>query len=156
MKITLYRTLYFCYSVGRACTQALHYKSLKSKLSPCRWTTQVIRQLLNISWDMWTHRNGFKHGPEGPDATELRDRLIHEIENEYKTGTTNPTHPRPPLALQTIEATLKLDPATQQQWLHSIAIARDRYQHQQSADPNLAQQRNLLRNWLTNKQKTTH
>ena len=74
---------------------------------------------------MWTHRNGFKHGPDGQDATKLRERLTHEIENEYETGTTTLLICDYHWLSKPIEATLKLDPATQQQRLQSIAIARD-------------------------------
>ena len=105
---------------------------------------------------MWTHRNGYKHGPNGPDATELRERLTHKIEHDYETGTTTLLPRDHHWLSKPIDATLNLDTATQQQWLQSIAIARDRYQNQQSTDPNLAQQRTLLRNWPTNNQQTNH
>ena len=45
---------------------------------------------------------------------------------------------------------LKLNPATQQQRLSSVANTHERYHNQQTAGPNLRQQQALLQNWLTN------
>ena len=105
--------------------QERHYQSIQSKQSPRRWTIQVIRQLLNISWDMWTHRNGFKHGPTRPDATSLHERITHDIENEYSLGTSTLLPRNHHWLSKPIHITKRLNIATQQQWLQSITIARE-------------------------------
>ena len=131
-------------------TQATYLLSINSRQSPRRWTVQFIRQLLQISWDMWTHRNGFKHGSDGPDQQQLKERLQDEIKDEYDYGLDG-LLPRDHHWLnKPLEHILQLHPATQQQWLSSIANARERYHNQHTVDPTLEQQRTLLRNWLTN------
>ena len=74
-------------SVHWKATQATYLKSINSRQSPRRWTVQFLTQILQISWDMWTHRNGFKHGSTGPDQQQLKERLQEEIEEEYEQGT---------------------------------------------------------------------
>ena len=74
-------------SVHWKATQATHLKSINSRQSPRQWTVQFLTQILQISWDMWTHWNGFKHGSTGPDQQQLKERLQEEIEEEYEQGT---------------------------------------------------------------------
>ena len=99
---------------------------------------------------MWTHRKGFKHRLDGPDQQQLKERLREEKEDEYDQGMTN----LPPLDHHWLDKPLanmlKLNPATQQQRLSSVANTHERYHNQQTAGPNLRQQQALLQNWLTN------
>ena len=128
--------------------QATYFLSTNSKKSPRRWTVQFIKLLLNISWDMWSHRNGYKHSPEGPDHQQLLQSLREQIQDEYEYGS-DTLLPRDQHWLQKpIEVILAYNPATQQQWLKSLEYARERYHNQPAADPQLEQQRTLMRNWL--------
>ena len=99
---------------------------------------------------MWTHRNGFKHGSDGPDQQQLKERLQDEIKDKYDYGLDGLLPHNHHWLNKPPEHMLQLHPATQQQWLSSIANARERYHNQHTADPTLEQQRTLLRNWLTN------
>ena len=129
-------------------TQATYFSSTNSKKSPRRWTVQFIKLLLNISWDMWSHRNGFKHSPEGPNHQQLLNSLQEQIHEEYDYGQES-LLPRDKHWLQKpIEVILAYDPATQQQWLKSLEYARERFHNQPAADPQLEQQRTLMQNWL--------
>ena len=38
----------------------VYFTSMGSRQSPRRWLAMIISKLLNISWDMWEHRNGIK------------------------------------------------------------------------------------------------
>ena len=87
---------------------------------------------------------------DGPDQQQLKERPQEEIEDEYNYGQDD-LLPRDYHRLdKPLDNMLKLNPATQQQWLASISNARERYHNQQTADPTLEQQPTLLRNWLTN------
>ena len=57
-----------------------------SKRSPLRWTTAIIKKLLEICWNVWDFRNGHMHG-----LGSKEDRLVHrELNNlicqEYMAG----------------------------------------------------------------------
>ena len=136
-------------SVHWKATQATYLKSINSRQSPRRWTVQFLTQILQISWDMWTHRNGFKHGSTGPDQQQLKERLQEEIEEEYEQGTDDLLPRDQHWLKKPLADMLQLNPAIQQQWLTSVANAHDRYHNRQTTDPSLNQQRTLLRNWLT-------
>ena len=129
-------------------TQAAYLRSTQSKKSPRRWTVQFIKHLLNISWDMWTHRNGYKHSPDGPDHQQLLESIREQIQDEYEYGSDDLLPRDKHWLRQPIETILAYDPATQQQWLKSLEYARERYHNQPTTDPQLEQQRTLMRNWL--------
>ena len=99
---------------------------------------------------MWTHRNGFKHGPDGPDHQRLKQELHDDIHDEYNLGTATLLPRNQHWLSKPIDTILSLNIATQQQWLISITNAREKYHHQPTADPQLEQQRTLLQNWLHN------
>ena len=97
---------------------------------------------------MWAHRNGAKHSPEHPDHQNLLQTLQEQIHKEYDMGLDSLlTHDKHWLQ-KPIEIILAYDTVTQQQWLKSLEYARERYHSQPATDPNLAQQRTLMRNWL--------
>ena len=99
---------------------------------------------------MWTHQNGYKHGLDGPDQQQLKERIQEEIEDKYNYGLTDLLPHDHHWLSKPLADMLKLNTATQQQWLLSISNTRERYHNQQTADPTLEQQRALLWNWLTN------
>ena len=128
--------------------QATYYTSIDSQKSSKRWTTQLIKHLLNVAWDMWSHQNGFKHGPNGPHPQQLRQELREQIQHEYSIGLNNLLSRDHHWLQQPIETILKYDTSTQKQWIQSVTHARERHHTQPAEDPSLDQQRTLLRNWL--------
>jgi len=46
--------------------QAAFWNQWKQKKSSKRWTTELIKKLWNIVWDMWDHRNGILHHADRP------------------------------------------------------------------------------------------
>ena len=97
---------------------------------------------------MWTHRNGYKHSPEGPDHQQLLQTLREQIQDEYNAGTDSLLNRDKHWFQKPIKTILAYDPSTQQQWLKSLKYARERYHNRPVTDPQLDQQRTLLRNWL--------
>ena len=67
-------------------TQTLYLQTNHPNKSPRQWTVQFIKHLLNVSWDMWTHQNGYKHSPDGPDHQQLLQTLHKKIQDKYDTG----------------------------------------------------------------------
>ena len=97
---------------------------------------------------MWTHRNGYKHGSDGPDQQQLKERIQEEIEDEYNYGLTDLLPCDHHWLSKPLADMLKLNTATQQQWLLSISNERERYHNQQTMDPTLEQQRKLATSGL--------
>ena len=128
--------------------QATYYILIDSQKSSKQWTIQLIKHLLNVAWDMWSHRNGFKHGPNGPDQQQLRQELRKQIQHEYSIRQNNLLPCDRHWLQQPIEMILKYDTPIQQQWIQSVAHTRERHHAQPAEDPSLDQQRTLLRNWL--------
>ena len=42
---------------------------------------------MQVSWDMWEHRNGIKHSNENKATIEEHKRLNERIRQELETGT---------------------------------------------------------------------
>ena len=97
---------------------------------------------------MWAHWNGYKHSLEGPDHQQLLQTLREQIQDEYDMGANSLLTCDKHWLQKPIETILAYDPLTQQQWLKSLEYARERYHNRPVTDPQLDQQRTLLRNWL--------
>ena len=97
-------------------------KDVKSK----RWVSQLIKKLLDVAWDMWEHRNGIAHDINHPWRQEERRQTEAEIKDQFNIGTsTLKTQDR--YYLESLEAVLQYDHATQQQWLSSVKAARSAF-----------------------------
>lgn len=61
--------------------QQSYYIWLQKKRTGKRWAVSIIKLLINIAWDMWSHRNGLRHLPSNKrvqKATSLLDEAIRE------------------------------------------------------------------------------
>ena len=61
--------------------QQRYYKRIKSKLRASTWMKGLIRQLWDIIFDLWQHRNGIAHSEDHPwkiaDIEHLQDEIRH-------------------------------------------------------------------------------
>ena len=110
-------------------------------------------KLINVSWDMWRHRNGIKHGSDlTPLHTDFVARIDSLLKDQYDLGVTSLLRKHHPLLLDhSFEETKKsLTLEGKQQLLHSLELARDAFTRQREGanDRQLLEQRNLLRGWL--------
>ena len=120
---------------------------------------EISLKLMQVSWDMWRHRNGVKHGKDPTPAQKAQEQRIDSLlADQYQLGTDTlrQKHHRL-LTERSLEDTLQqLDLDMKQQLLHSLELARnafDRFKARQRA--RLAhEQRNVLRNWLVPRSAT--
>jgi hypothetical protein len=54
-----------------------------------RWLIAVMAKLLNISWDMWDHRNGVLHHKDHPLMQLASKAANWQIDKEYEQGPLN-------------------------------------------------------------------
>ena len=67
--------------------QTAWYASKKSKRTGKRWVIELIKKLMNVSWDMWDHRNGILK--QDPTRHFKRDDLLDanaNIDTEWTRG----------------------------------------------------------------------
>jgi hypothetical protein len=116
-----------------------------------RWTVELVRKLLGISWDMWRHRNGVLHSNE---LTAQRSRELLAINNEiriqFETGAnTLSSQDRFWISRASLNKVLEYDLDRKKRWLESVRLARQRFQNRKdSLWETYRPQRELLRNWL--------
>ena len=115
-----------------------------------RWKKAIHRKLLNVSWDMWRHRNGIKHDDETPAKRREMIHLDQLVRDQFHTGKTGLDPQFYYLLDDTpIERIFQYDRRVKQQWLESIELARDVQQRRVENQRNrLRLQRDLMANWL--------
>jgi len=103
--------------------QANHWKTYRSWKSSKRWTTELIKRLMNTVWDMWQHRNRALHDEPDNRALLLEQAINNKVMKTYHlgpgvfiTGATLMKHSLPDL--------LQLLLAYKVHWLESAKIAR--------------------------------
>ena len=65
--------------------QSQHYRVIKSRRTGERWATNLLKQLWNIHWSMWNHRNEALHSTGNHPVLGSR-RFDKEISRELKKG----------------------------------------------------------------------
>ena len=129
--------------------QQQHLSSIRSDRSSRRWTIAWLRQLMQVAWDMWDHRNYILHNTQTPAL--LREHLALDtlIQTQFLLGTASllPSDHfillRQPLSHVTSSYSL----ASKRQWLELASLGRERYSLSLLLPtPSLQQQR--LRAWL--------
>jgi hypothetical protein len=62
------------------------FKWLGRRNTGRRWAELLISKLLNISWDMWDHRNSVRHAPNNPRQRKARSALDTAVISELRSG----------------------------------------------------------------------
>ncbi len=116
---------YTSYLISWRLEQEQYWNHIRTRKSSKRWTSELIKKLWDVAWDLWDQRNEALH-----NTTESRDILNSyaddQIKNVYQQGST--TLPRDALHLirEPLEVQLTKSLATKQLWLQSIQAAQDR------------------------------
>jgi hypothetical protein len=107
--------------------QQCYYDWLGRRKTGRRWLVAITVKLLNLSWDMWDHRNKILHSSNHPwKLIKVRQADI-QIEEDYKCGYRNLRQKdykclKPPLHItKNLPIEIKL------QWLESLCLARIRF-----------------------------
>jgi hypothetical protein len=57
------------------------YSRTRSRQSPKRWLSALIRKLWQIAWDLWEHRNGYLHDRENSIiSTEVNQNIVSQFD----------------------------------------------------------------------------
>ena len=108
----------------------------------------LIQQAIRVAWDMWDHRNEWRHSGKSARAIAESQRRQVEIREVFADGVQS-LLPSDYHWLQDLDRVLQLPPDDQQRWLESLGLAklraRRRIQRQHSQ---LEQQRAFMRQWL--------
>jgi hypothetical protein len=103
--------------------QENHFRKLKRRRSGKRWLTSIIKQMWNISWDLWDHRNQVQLERA---TEERRAKNAVNIRMEYGLG---------PVGLDNLDAKLFTNPMEeiltgklqkQDAWIRRVTMARKR------------------------------
>jgi hypothetical protein len=103
--------------------QERHFKFLHLRRSGKRWLTEIIKQLWNVSWDLWDHRNQVNI-----ENKTREQRLINcpNIRAEYNLGTEGLDRYDCRLFTKPLDNTLNLPLPKQDAWIRRITLARKR------------------------------
>jgi hypothetical protein len=75
-----------CISTAWKEIQHSYFKWLGRRNTGRRWAELLISKLLNISWDMWDHRNSVRHAPNNPRQRKARSALDTAVISELCSG----------------------------------------------------------------------
>jgi hypothetical protein len=122
----------------------------KYKRSSARWMTNTVKTVLEMTWEMWDHRNTVLHHPDHPRKRQRIQSLNDTIQEEFDNW-------RPAAFLvidhRLFRSTAKhmIDEFSQEkkeQWIESVDMARLRCS--QSKSQALSSSRLFMHNWLSN------
>jgi hypothetical protein len=97
------------------------------------WLVALTVKLLNISWDMWDHRNIILHTSSHPWNMIKVHELDRQIDDQYRQGYLNLQWKDYKWLHITVAVMKKLSPEAKQQWLTSIHLSRQTYERNTTA-----------------------
>ena len=109
-----------------ASIQDQHYAQGSSQKKGRPWLTRLIRQVWDISFDMWEHRNKILHGDTTPQKLAQLQNLRLKAQEQFHLGTagllTQDHH-----WLEDHAAVFAMDLDSLRLWHKSITLAREAY-----------------------------
>ena len=132
--------------------QDTHYSEQESKKNGLGWTIELIKKLLDVSWDMWDHRNHIKHNSPHPNfEPQHQNPLNQQIRQEWATGMGSIlADERFLFKNNTLPDLLSCSTPEKCTWLESVAVARAASTSLQERTNRSAQgSRELLESWLS-------
>ena len=110
-----------------ASAQQSYYDWLGRRKTGRRWLVALTVKMLNLSWDMWDHRNKILHASTHPwNLIKIR-AADQQIEDEYERGQQNLLIKDYKWLKQSLQTTKKLPFETKLQWIESVRLARLRF-----------------------------
>jgi len=122
------------------------WKRLRSRKSSRRWTSELIKKLWNVAWDMWEQRNDALHESTLNRGLILEKDINDKIRQIYSVGIGQLARGDFGLMKNPLEHQIQLPLHTKQQWVESIAAALHRKQIHEHGSM-LAEQR-LMETWV--------
>lgn len=131
-----------------AAAQQAYYEHLGRRRTGKRWLVAITTKILNISWDMWDHRNGILHHKDHPWQRLEHNAVDRDIEDEYEKGLEDLNDDR--WLKRTVQQVKQLPLENKQQWLRSIQLARQPFDRDSTSEyRSMAAERTSMTNWLT-------
>jgi hypothetical protein len=103
--------------------QERHFTFIHLRRSGKRWLTAIIKQLWNVSWDLWDHRNNVNIENK---EKELRLANAIKIRNEYSLGPEGLDKYDRKMFSKSLAVTLTMQLPKQDAWLRRVTLARRR------------------------------
>jgi hypothetical protein len=132
--------------------QRHHLLAIRSRKSSRRWTIAWLRQLMQVAWDQWDHRNYILHNTQTP--AKLREQAVLDgfIADQFTAGlsTLLPADRHWLTRHSALHIVTTYSNESKQQWLESLDISRLRASSQSTVaqSSSLTRQRDLLQTWL--------
>jgi hypothetical protein len=146
-----YPALFGFLSTQWAPLQQAYYTWLNSRRTGKRWVSQLIILLHNVSWDMWTYRNGLKHSGSSSASKQARAALESQVSDQYHLGYASLLASDRHWLSKPLPDLLKLDDSYLRQWLASITLARNSFHNfHLELSESVRRQQELLARWLSN------
>lgn len=131
--------------------QEAYYKTIGSQKSGLRWTTALIQKLLDVSWDMWDHRNSIRHNNPHPAwDPDNSAPILAQVHAQWTQGAAGLLQgDRHYFTTTTLEQLTNSTLPQQQAWVVGVQQARDlAAAAQQQGAGNMDHERQALQQWL--------
>jgi len=122
------------------------WKQMQSRKSSQRWTSELIKKLWNVAWDMWDQRNEALHDSGLNRELILKKDINDQIKQIYAVVMGQLACMDVGLMWNSVEHQLQLPLQTKQQWVASVDVALHR-KHLHEHGTMLAEQQ-LMENWV--------
>jgi len=99
------------------------WKQMRSRKSSRRWTSELIKKLWNVTWDMWDQWNEALHDSDLNQELILEKHVNDQIKQIYAVGMCQLVCTDFGLMPNPVEHQLQLPLNTKQQWVASIDVA---------------------------------
>ena len=139
-----------------ACAQQDYLDYLGRRKEGKHWLIALTTKLLNVSWDLWDHRNSILHHKDHPWKQLEHAAADEHIDKEYNQGPLNLDQGEQWLC-RTLQQVKERPMEAKQQWIKSVEIARVTY------DCNTVQEYRAMHNkrramakWLKPQQAATN
>jgi hypothetical protein len=125
-------------------------QATRYKRSPTKWAGRAVLALLEISWQMWEHRNHIYHDPSHPWSLQRCQDTNHQIQLTLGAHEENAVLPkdRHLFSIPPEELTLHFSEADKLKWIASVTAAYSRFHHHQAAANSRDPLQTSLASWL--------
>jgi len=126
--------------------QDVYWKIYKTRKSSWQWTTESLKKLMGIAWDMWQHHNEVLHEDAGNRHLILEVELNQQVTLLYELG--HSTFANKTILKHLLPELLQLPQAYKQNWLETATTIAKQQQDKHKARP-YQQEWWMMHIWLT-------
>jgi ribonuclease HI len=132
-----------------AAAQQSYFDWLGRRRTGKRWLVAITVKLLNLSWDMWDHRNKILHASLHPWKLIEVSIADQQIDEEYDRGYINLLRKDYKWLTQPLRTVKKLPIEDKLQWIESVRLARLRFDRDSVAQfQSFQPERNAIAKWM--------